>query len=286
MCSCHLPSSNRGQAATGFGDWTIMDSTVYFYSYTKEGLLDSSFQIFYHIRYGQPDLHLNTLVTRMYDEERHLVEERSFDYFEKTKQCLLESRRIKTYDPKGNLITDVRMDIKKSKPTLYWIYRMIYNQHHQEIIRFEKIRRIDLEPNFDSAMAHMDDIKIPKYDTTIVSSFYDSSGNLVTQTYRRPGESSQDVSHTTYKQGMKMADYIVNSTGDTTVIYHYDKEGDLTRKIMTYKKSGLLDGTDTCWYRGDKEVKSVDYFYHPRSKEMRVWQYDAKGNEIREMYYH
>ena len=85
---------------------------------------------------------------------------------------------------------------------------------------------------------------------------------------------------------MKMADYIVNSTGDTTVIYHYDKEGDLTRKIMTYNKSGLLDGADTCWYRGDKEVKFVRYFYKPRRKEMWIRQYDAKGNKIREMYYY
>jgi hypothetical protein len=54
---------------------------------------------------------------------------------------------------------------------------------------------------------------------------------------------------------------------------------------MTYCRAGSLDGADTCWYLGDKEVKSVRYFYQSRRKEMRVLQYDAKGNEIRQMTY-
>src|SRR5579863_1151686 len=84
LCSCCLPSSRRGPAAAGFGDWNIIDSTVQIHSYTKGGLLDSSLEIYYHLRYGQPDLHLNTLVTRVYDMEGHLVEERTFDYRQRT----------------------------------------------------------------------------------------------------------------------------------------------------------------------------------------------------------
>jgi hypothetical protein len=55
LCSCNLPSSRRGPAAAGFGDWNIYDSTIQIHSYSKEGLLDSSLEIYYHLRYGQPD---------------------------------------------------------------------------------------------------------------------------------------------------------------------------------------------------------------------------------------
>ena len=289
LCSCCLPSSRRGPAAAGFGDWNIIDSTVQIHSYTKGGLLDSSLEIYYHLRYGQPDLHLNTLVTRVYDREGHLVEERSFDYREKTKQWEFAGRHIMTYDQKGNLITDATIDIKKSKSTVFLLTKMVYNQNRQEILRFEKTRRIEVdsnEMNLDSAVAHMDDVKIPKYDTTLVSSIYDSAGNLVTQTFGRPGATAESISYTTYIHGMKTAYYIVHAaTGDTTAIDRYDKEGGLTRKVAVYRPTGPMDGADTSWYRSDKIVKSVRYFYQSRRKEMTVWQYDAKGNEIRQMHY-
>jgi hypothetical protein len=289
LCSCNLPSSKRGPAAAGFGDWNIYDSTVQVHSYTKAGLLDSSLEIYYHLRYGQPDLHLNTLITRVYDTEGHLVEERTFDYRQRTNQWELAGRHVMTYDQKGNLITDATIDIKKSKSTLFRFSKMVYNQHRQEILRFEKMRRIEVdsnEKNLDSAVAHMDDVKIPKYDTTLVSSIYDSTGNLVTQTIGSPGATAESVSYTTYVHGMKTACYFVHAaTGDTTLIYRYDKDRGLSREIVVYRMAGPMDGADTCWYRGDKEVKSVRYYYRSRSKLMTVWQYDAKGNEIRQMHY-
>jgi hypothetical protein len=287
--SCHLPSSRRGQAAAGFGYWNIIDSTVQIHSYTKGGLLDSSLQIFYHLRYGEPDLHLNTLVTRVYDKEGRLIEERSFGYLERTKQWKLAGRHVITYDQKGNLVTDATTDTKKSKSTLFHFSKMVYNQHRQEILRFEKVQRIEVdsnEMNLDSAIAHMDDVKMAKYDTTLVSSMYDSAGNLVVQTFGRPGATAKSVSYTTYEHGKKTACYFVNAaTGDTTGFDRYDKDGDLTRKVVVYRTMGPFVGTDTCWYRGDKEVKSVQYYYRSRHKQMTVWQYDAKGNEIRRMDY-
>jgi len=217
------------------------------------------------------------------------VEERSFDYREKTKQWEFAGRHIMTYDQKGNLITDATIDIKKSKSTVFLLTKMVYNQNRQEILRFEKTRRIEVdsnEMNLDSAVAHMDDVKIPKYDTTLVSSIYDSAGNLVTQTFGRPGATAESISYTTYIHGMKTAYYIVHAaTGDTTAIDRYDKEGGLTRKVAVYRPTGPMDGADTSWYRSDKIVKSVRYFYQSRRKEMTVWQYDAKGNEIRQMHY-
>lgn len=287
LCTCNLPSSRRGQAPAGFGDWNIQDSTVYIHSFTKEGLLDSSLEIYYHLRYGQPHLLLKGLTTRVYDGKGHLVEERSFDYREKSKKWELTSRRKMTYDQKGNLITDVTIDIEKSKSTLFHFAKMVYNQHNQEILRLDEIPRMEDNPYFmnaDSVLAHM--VKIPRYDTTVISSIYDSNGNLVTITSGGPRASGESVSYITYMRGVKTASYIVDNTGDTIVIYRYDKDRGLTRQIRTDVKAVPPVYADTCWYRGDKQVKSVHYSFHPRSKLMIVCQYDAKGNRIRQMSYH
>lgn len=266
-----------------------MDSTVQIHSYSKRGLLDSSLEIYYHLRYGQPDLHLNTLITRVYDRQGHLIEERSFDYREKAKKWELAGKHIMTYNQNGNLITDATIDIKKSKSTLFRFAKMVYNQHQQEILRFEMIQRIEDDSNFmnvDSALAHIDDVKIPRYDTTVIATIYDSSGNPVTRTSGRPGARGESVSYTTYIYGMKTACYFVNAaTGDTTAIDRYDKDGGLTRKVAVYRTAGRENMADTSWYQGDKRARSVHYSYQPRSKLMTVWQYDAKGNEIRQINY-
>ena len=268
--SCHLPSSRRGQAAAGFGYWNIIDSTVQIHSYTKGGLLDSTLEMFYHIHDGKPHLFLKGLSTRVYDGKGHLAEERSFDYREKAKNWELTSRRVMTYDQKGNLITDAIIDIEKSKSTLFHFAKMVYNQHNQEILRLEEIPLIEDDSRFD---------------TTIISSIYDSNGNLIVQSSRSPGDPAEGVIYTSYKEGIKTAKYIVDDSGDTTVIYRYDKEAGLTREIRTDAKAGRPVYVDTCWYRGDEQVKTVHYVYHPRSKLMIVSQYDAKGNKVRQMMY-
>jgi antitoxin component YwqK of YwqJK toxin-antitoxin module len=287
LCSCHSSSSNRGQAAAGVGAWVIRDSTVRAHAYGKDGLLDSTLQIVYLFHNGQINGHLSTLIIYWYDAAGRLTEERSFIYSERFEKWELHGKHVKAYDVKGDLVNDEEIDMHNGRPTLSNMDKMTYNQRHQEVTRFRKMQRIEPDPNWnvDSGLAHLDDVKILQYDTSIISSIYDTSAHLVTTAYKRSGATGQSFEYTTYIQGMKTASYIVNRTGDTTIIYHFDKDGDLTRKIEAYNKEGMLGGADTIWYRGDKEVKTVYYYHQPGLRDMKVLQYDDKGNVIREMNY-
>jgi hypothetical protein len=267
--ACHDRSHNSPLPDAGATTWQIHDSTVQFHTYTSAGLLDSTFKTDYLFRRGKVVLDIRTLITRQYDKKGKLTEEQSFNYLDRSKTWDPESRTTKKYDPKGNLILDIAFDIKNAKSTIYTLKKRIYNLNNQEIIRFEIHQQLETS----------------KYDTFIISSTYDENGHRVTETYGRPGIPTEEVLFSTYAQGLKTMTYSMNANGDTNNIYRYDKEGGLTRRTTQHKKKSIYDGIDTTWYEGDRIVKWVHYNNKPHNREMCVYQYDAKGNEVRKISY-
>lgn len=180
-------------------------------TYTKSGLLDSTLKIWYYYRNGKIAGNLTTLVIRAYDASGKSTEERSFDYLNKVNKWDLTGKNIINYDAKGNLLFDVALDIKNSKNTISRLYKMMYIQNNQEIIRFEIRRRLEpddlKEFNVDSALAHYNDEKRIQYDTTVVSSTYNSSGNRVTETYSSQGKQTKQILSSIYSQGAKEITY-------------------------------------------------------------------------------
>lgn len=288
ICSCHDHSQTGSQRNADFGSWTIFDSTVQFHTYKKTGLLDSTLKVWYHFRNGNPDMHLNTLITREYDSAGNLNAESSFDYPNKLSKWDLAGRNIKKYDAKSNMVLDVEYDVRNSKNIMSSLSKRVYNLKNQEIVRFEVRRNLEPDPanwTLDSVVAHFNDKKIVKYDTSIISSSYDGNGFLVKETHGNPEHSTEHILYSTYSQGIKQTTVITTANGDTTIVYKYDKDGDLIRETKDYRK--ILPYTiDTTWYRGTQVVKRVLYFKKSHFKEMRLFRYDVKGNEIGEISYH
>jgi len=280
MCSCHNIERKNGQPVGGSGLWDISDSTVRIHTYNRNGLADSTLEIWYDLQHGRKNLSVNTLVTRIFDDKGKLIEERNFGYLKKSGTWELDGRTVQKYDLRGNIVLHVETDIKNSKSRLSRLVKSVYDQKNKEVLRFELRRRIELEPdwNIDSALAHADDdLKSVDYDTVIVSFTYDREGNLLTQSYGRPAES---MVTTTYSHGVREADFCLDAEGDTTVIYRYEREGDLVRKVRKIPGSRLNSEMDTCWYKGDKIVKRVDYDHKMHTRQLQMYWYDGKGNEI------
>jgi hypothetical protein len=286
--SCQLNSPAGRRAKLGFGTWDISDSTVQFHKYNKTGLLDSSLKVWYHFKNGHSDLHLNTLVTREYDSLGELKTEQSFNYLSHSNKWSLTSKDIKKYDKKGNIVLDVELDVKNSKNIMSSLTKRLYNSNNQEIIRFEVRQKMELDPpnwTIDSALAHYDDEQVLKYDTSKISYSYDGSGMLVTETYSRPEHPAEETLSSTYSEGIKQSTISTTSTGDTNTIYTYTKEGNLLRETKDYK-TYLPHSIDTTWFRGNNKVKSVSYYIKSHLKRLKLYKYDAKGNQIGEITYH
>jgi hypothetical protein len=281
--SCHIIEQKNGPLDGSPALWDIKDSIVQIHSYNKNGLADSTFQIWYHFRHGKTDLHTKSLITRVFDGRGKLMEEGYFDYLKKSGTWVPNGRTVQKYDSKGNIVLHVETDIKNSKSRLSRLVKSVYNQKNQEILRFELRRKLELEPdwNIDSALVHADDdLKDINYDTVIVSSTYGRDGNLVMRSYGSPGHPAESAVITTYSRRVREADFCLNADGDTITIYRYESEGDLVRKIREDKRTRLKYETDTVWYRGDKEVRRVNYNNKMHTKQMMVYWYDVKGSEI------
>lgn len=285
--SCTNSSNHSRQQLAAYPNWNIRDSTVQIHTYTKSNLLDSTLETWYHFRNGVADDHLNTLITRYYDATNKLEQVRSFDFSDHSHKWVLISKNIKQYDSRGNLVLDVLIDTKKAKSTISRMYKMTYNRDGQEIYRFAIFKK--LEPfsknwTVDSAIAHNDDVTVPTYDTIISSYSYDKNGRVATET-SMPGRPDEVVHYLTYSGGVKLASYAVSADGDTISVQHYQQEGDLTRKTKQFLKTTFNAYTDTSWYMGNKPVKTVYYNNNDHTKKLQVYEYDARGNEIREVTY-
>jgi hypothetical protein len=286
-CSCHDNSRTGGQVRAEFGTWKILDSTVQFHTYTKTGLLDSTFEVWYHFRNGRADLHLNMLITREYDSVGNLKAEKSFDYLNKSNKWDLTGKNYKKYDSKGNMILDIELDVKNSKSIMSSLNKRIFNSKNQEISRLEVRERFESDPKtltFDSLLAHFDDKKIAKYDTFLISSSYDGDGFLVTEKFGSPGHPARQIISSTYSQGIKQIAFSTTANGDTNIVYRYEKDGDLIRETRQYMKV-LPYSVDTTWYLGNQVVKRIRYDQQTQFKEMKFYKYDVKGNKIGEMTY-
>lgn len=247
-----------------------MDSTVYRHTYTKNGLLDSTIEIWYHFRDGIQDLSLTTLIGREYNEKGLLKEVRTYNYSEEKRTKQLKARNTKEYDIRGNLILNVELEVDGSKSKLSTLSKSSYNSNNQEVVRFG-IREDFLHKGH--------------YDTLITSYTYDREGHVVTETYGNPEQQDRSMSTTAYANGMKVATYITKKNGDTTVVYNYTQEGDLVRKTPRYIHEADPRFLDTVWYHGDKVVKSVNLLIDSHQKMMKRRKYDAKGNKIIELNY-
>lgn len=285
--SCQSDSPTSGQAKAGLGIWEIKDSTVQFHKYNKEGLLDSTIKIWYHFKNGNSDLHLTTLVTREYDTLGELKTEKFFDYSSRLNKWKLTGTDIKKYDKKNNIVIDEEFEVKNSKNVLSRLDKRWYNSNNQQIIQFEVRQKIEADPKnwtIDSALAHFNDEQVLKYDTTITKYTYNGSGALVTMTYGSPGHPTDEILTTIYSKGIKQRTVSTTAEGDTSIIYKYEKDGELTRETEDYKRH-LPFSIDTTWYKGNNEVKRVSYDTKSHFKMMKLLKFDEKGNQIEEITY-
>ncbi|HEV2481036.1 MAG TPA: hypothetical protein VGS79_15270 [Puia sp.] len=257
-CKDHLKSLDPENPT--YPVWNIYDSTAQIHKYLPSGLLDSTLKTWYRFQNGTPVDHIDMLITRTYDAAGKLTEEQDFTYSKRSKKWMLDGKNIKKYDTKGNMILNVSSDIKNSRSTMIEMTKLEYNQNNQEIHRME-IRKDLEEPsnwNLDSVIAHENDTKPPKYDTTLISSSYDSDGNLVKKIDGNPKNPNTETLSTIYAHGIKKLTYGINPSGDTILDYRYEKDGNLLKQITDYRKPVFDGQSDTIWYSGNRTVKRVD----------------------------
>jgi hypothetical protein len=227
------------------------------------------------------------LISRAHNSAGKITEESSFTHSERSQAWILDGKNIKKYDSSGNMVLEIAFNVRNSKSTMSTTTKLTYNRNNQEILRIEVRRKLD-EPsnwNLDSVKAHFNDNTIPKYDTSMISSFYDSDGNLVKEIYGNPEEPNREVLSTIYAHGTKKVTYGINPHGDTILVYRYAKDGDLLMRTTDYRTPAFEGQTDTTWYRGNKIVKRVNIDNKMNFRMMKVNSYDEKDNEISEVNY-
>lgn len=275
--SCNGLSQQKPKSEPSEINWEITRKVIQEYSYTKSGLIDTTYKTEYFYLKGQIGDSIKQFITNDYDNN-NLTRQKEFEIININ---VLSEDISKNYDSKNNLI----LEIKRTDGVITSITKYIYNNLNQEIKKIEILKALEPYPknwNFDSAVAHHNDKKShPRYDTSVIKSSYDNQGNLTRQAYCRADEIPVETLLTLYSNGQKSITYGISPRGDTTSVYKYEKEAGLTKEIRETKIDPSFKLTT--WYDRINKVKEIMISHNMRS--MKTYRYNEKGNEIENISY-
>ena len=269
--SCKGTSQQKEQGKATDENLQIKIKTTLTHTYTKSGLLDSSYKTLSYYLKGKFALALNSIIKRDYDSKNNLLTEKTFDV---PQTNVLSEEKIFSYDTKNNLISEIdRFDWGTRS-----IIKKYYNEHNQETKRIE-IQNIQ-EYNPDGSV---NDQSSPQYDTTIKINFYDPQGNLIKQTTSNSNNVVQFTLFTSYSNGQKTFSCELDENSDTLTTFKYKKVGNLIEETTVPKSDS--NSYLTTLYDGNKKIKTVFYDSNVNKKFIETFKYDQKGNEVENISY-
>ena len=269
--SCNETSQSKEELKAIDENLQIKNKTTLRHTYTKSGLLDSSYKTQSFYIKGKFALALNSIIKRNYDSKNNLLTEKTFD---DSQTNYISEEKIFSYDAKNNLISEIdRFDWGTRS-----IIKKYYNEHNQETKRIE-IQNIQ-EYNPDGSV---NDQSSPQYDTTIKINFYDPQGNLIKQTTSNSNNVVQFTLFTSYSNGQKTFSFELDENSDTLTTFKYKKVGNLIEETTVPKSDS--NSYLTTLYDGNKKIKTVFYDSNVNKKFIETFKYDQKGNEVENISY-
>jgi hypothetical protein len=271
LYSCNGTSQPKEEVKAIDENLQIKTKTTLTHTYTKSGLLDSSYKTQSFYLKGKFALALNSIIKRDYDSKNNLLTEKTFD---DSQTNYLSEEKTFSYDAKNNLISEI--------DKLDWGTRSIiikyYNEHNQETKRIEIQNIQDYNPD-----GSINSQSSPQYDTSIKVNFYDPQGNLIKQKSSNSNNVVQFTLLTFYSNGQKGFSCELDENSDTLTTFKYKNVGNLIEEKAVPKsdpKSYLIT-----LYDGNKKIKTVFYDSNINKKYIETFKYDEKGNEVEHISY-
>jgi hypothetical protein len=250
--SCNGTSQQKGHEKKIDENLEIKNKTTLTNTYTKSGVLDTSYGTNSIYLKGKFVIATNFIITRNYDSKNNLLTE----------------KRVDVSETNGLLETGITISITK----------MYYNEHNQETKRIEMHNTQADNPELD-----FKNQSNPQYDTIIKVNFYDSQSNLIKQITSNSNNEVQFSLLMFYSNDQKSFSCELDENSDTLTTFKYKKVGDLIEETVVPKSDP--NSYVTTWYEGKKKIKSIFYDSNVNKKFIETFKYDEKGNEVENILY-
>jgi hypothetical protein len=280
LSSCSGTSQTKQLSTSVDENWEIAYKTIQTNTYSKSGLLDTSYSTSFVYMQGMLVDTSKSITVRKYDSKNNLISEKTFLLSNNIPSKLL-SEAIKEYDEKNNPI----YIMTKSEGVNYDRSRIEYNNNNQEIKSvdiFQVMENASESMDIDSIALRKKDTKKLTFDTTINTYNYDDIGNLIKWISSNTKGEIEKTNVTIYSGKEKTSGYALDNNGDTTVTFTYIKDGDILKEIAKTNEDG---GVDTTWQQNDKVLKMIGHSEKFHFKTKMEIKYNDKGDEIESISY-
>jgi hypothetical protein len=252
LYSCNGTSQQKEELKEIDENLQIKNKTTLTNTYTKSGVLDTSYGTNSIYLKGKFAVATNFIITRNYDSKNNLLTE----------------KRVEVSETNGLLETGITISITK----------MYYNEHNQETKRIEMHNTQSDNPELD-----FKNQSNPLYDTIIKVNFYDLQGNLIKQITSNSNNEVQFSLFMFYSNGQKSFSCELDENSDTLTTFKYKKVGNLLEETVVPKSDP--NSNFITWYEGNKKIKSIFYDNNVNKKFIETFKYDEKGNEVENILY-
>jgi hypothetical protein len=266
LCSCRGNIKIDTPDTATENDWLIADSIISLNTYSKSGLLDTTYETTYLFQSGLLDDSVKGITTRQYDKT-NLIHEKGFDLNENG-QASLFNEILKKYDLHNNLISEVIYVKGELRHSIENRYNPLGEKTETIYIDLSEKRR----PNKNAA----------PYDTSLHLFKYDSLGNIATTIITDNHIATREITTMTYDGKNKKQSYTRSIAGDTLSRGTFMKENEFDKAIMRINKIGL---TDTTWSQYGKVCKSISYNTKTHSSYKATYTFNLKGDETASLHY-
>jgi len=278
--SCNGTSQTKQLSPSANENWEISNRTIQTHTYTKSGLLDTSYSTsFFYIK-GVPVDTNKSVTVRRYDTKNNLVNEKTL-LLSNNLPDKVTMETNKKYDDKNNLI----YFMSRSEGVNYDRSQKAYNGQNQEIKSVDISQIMEDFPSgtdIDSIALQKEQTKKPFFDTTINTYYYDDNGNMIKWIIANTKGEIKRTQVFIYADSEKEAGYELDKNGDTTTVFKYLEDGELTKEIVNRKE---VESADTTWQKGDKIIKVIGHSEKFHIKTKIEIKYNDKGDEIESVSY-
>ena len=280
LSSCSGTSQTKQLSTSVDEIWGIANKTTQTNTYSKSGLLDTSYSTTFIYMQGMLTDTSKSITVRKYDTKNKLISEKTYLLSNNNPDKLI-SETIQEYDEKNNPI----YIMTKSEGVNYDISRIAYNSNNQKVKStdiFQVMEDASESMDLDSIALQKKDTKKPIFDTTINTYNYDDKGNLIKWISSNTKGKIEKTNVTIYSGKEKTAGYTIDNNNDTIVTFTYIKDGDIIKEIAKTNEDG---GIDTTWQQNDKVLKMIAHSEKFHFKTKVEIKYNDKGDQIESISY-
>lgn len=260
--------------------WEITNKTIKIHTYSKFGLLDTSFITEYFYNSGLEVDKKKSITIRKYDNNNNLILERTYSLSSNGQKKIVREL-IFEFDKFNNAIS---MHVKSEGIDNGEKSIKEYNKQKQlikDIQVFRKFNSYSEDIDIDTIAKHFEeDNKKLKFDTIVTTFTYNTDGACIKEISFNTKNEVQKTRTIVYVGKDKIASYDINTNNDTTSSFSYIKDGNLLMQILKVKEFG---SSDTAWYDGKKEIKFISR--SPIFKLKTEIKYNEHGDEIESITY-